>query len=148
MGGQVEKVQQSAVQSEETAKKAGMPEYVGTARANLAWAAWRQGDLAGAQALGLAAMDQWGKVPAGHASCAFEWTALLPLMAIAAANRQPDQAIEYARALVDPARMRLPDALERALQGAIQCGENDPADGTLLDQIEQVCTYAQKTRYL
>ena len=148
MSGQVEKVQQNAVQSEETAKKAGMPEYVGTARANLAWAAWRQGDLAGAQALGLAAMDQWGKVPAGHASCAFEWTALLPLMAIAAANRQPDQAIEYARTLVDPARMRLPDALERALQGAIQCGENDPADASLLDQIKQACTYAQKTHYL
>jgi eukaryotic-like serine/threonine-protein kinase len=147
MRGQVAEVQRIAVESEETAERAGMPEYIGTARANLAWAAWYKGDLEGAQAKGLAAMDQWGKLPAGHASCAFEWTALLPLLAIAVANRQLDQAIGYARALLDPAKQRLPDPLEKALEGAIQSWEENPSDA-ILDQLNQVSTYARKTKYL
>jgi class 3 adenylate cyclase/tetratricopeptide (TPR) repeat protein len=148
MRGQVAEVQQIAAQSEETARKAGMPEYIGTARANLAWAAWRQGDLASAQTQGLAAMDQWGKIPAGHASCAFEWTALLPLMAVAAANHQPGQAIDYARAMLDPAKLRFPDLLERALESAIQSWENNPSEAALEDQLNQVFAYARQMRYL
>jgi hypothetical protein len=147
MRGQVEQVQRIAVQSEETAKSAGMPEYIGTARANLSWAAWCRGDLADTQAKGLAALDQWGKIPAGHASCAFEWTALLPLMAVAVANRQSDQAIGYARALLDPAKQRLPDVLEKALEKAIYSWEEHPSD-TILEQFNEVLAHARKNRYL
>jgi class 3 adenylate cyclase/tetratricopeptide (TPR) repeat protein len=147
MRGQVEQVQRIAVQSEETAKSAGMPEYIGTARANLSWAAWCRGDLADTQAKGLAALDQWGKIPAGHASCAFEWTALFPLMAVAVANRQPDQAIGYARALLDPAKQRLPDVLEKALEKAIRSWEEHPSDA-ILEQLNEVLVHARKNRYL
>ena len=147
MRGQVEQVQRIAVQSEETAKSAGMPEYIGTARANLSWAAWCRGDLADTQAKGLAALDQWGKIPAGHASCAFEWTALLPLMAVAVANRQPDQAIGYARALLDPAKQRLPDVLEKALETAIRSWEEHPSNANL-EQLNEVLAHARKNRYL
>jgi class 3 adenylate cyclase len=147
MRDQVEEVQRIAVQSEETAKRANMPEYIGTARANLAWADWRRGDYADAHAKCLAAMDQWGSVPAGHASCAFEWTALFPLMAIAVSSRLPDQAIGYARALLDPTKQRLPDQLEDNLKKAICLWEeNHPV--TSLEQLKQTLDYAQHTRYL
>lgn len=48
--------------------------------------------------------------------------------AIAKLNGQIEQAIEYARMLLDPAQMRLPDPLDQALNQAILCWENKNAD--------------------
>jgi tetratricopeptide (TPR) repeat protein len=125
MRGLVEEAQSMAVQSQEAAIRAGMPEYHSTALANLSWVSWRMGDGVQARIKALEALDRWKKLPAGHASCSFEWTALLPLMAIAELDGQHEQAIEYGRALLDPGQMRFPDPLEAALSQAITCWEDN-----------------------
>jgi hypothetical protein len=70
------------------------------------------------------ALDGWKKVPAGHASCSFQWTALFQLIAITQHNQDLQQAIEYDRALLDPGQMQLPDSLEKAFHKAILCWDN------------------------
>lgn len=131
MRGLVEEARHMAVHSGETAIQAGMPEYQATAQANLAWALWHAGDLVEARKKALDALDQWQKLPAGHASCSFEWTALLPLMAIAVLDEQLEKAIDYDRALLDPAQMRLPDPLEQALNEAVLCWGDKKSEDVL-----------------
>jgi hypothetical protein len=63
-----------------------MLEYIGTARANLAWLAWREGDVSRAEEEGRAALTTWQQLPAGFASCSLQWTALWALMAVALAQ--------------------------------------------------------------
>jgi tetratricopeptide (TPR) repeat protein len=85
--GEVETVRGYIPRCVEVATAAQMSEYVGTAMANEAWVAWCDQDLSKTVARGVAAMDLWGKLPEGHASCAFKWTALWPLIAVALASR-------------------------------------------------------------
>ena len=147
MRGQVEEARHMAVRSEEAATRSGMPEYRATAQANLSWAFWRLGDAAEARKKALDAMDQWQKLPAGHASCSFEWTALLPLMAIAVHDEQLEEAIEHNRALLDPAQMRLPDPLEESLNQAILCWEARKSEDALV-HLQQSIDLAKEYGYL
>jgi class 3 adenylate cyclase/tetratricopeptide (TPR) repeat protein len=147
MRGQIEEVIGLAAQSEEIAKRANMPEYIGTAMANLAWAAWRQDDISGAEKKGLAALKEWGKIPEGHASCAFEWTALLPLIAVAVDRQLPEQAIGYVLKLSDPTRQRLPDSIEGPLISAVDSWEKIPRE-EVLDQLKKALFEAKNLGYL
>ncbi|MBP6827375.1 MAG: AAA family ATPase, partial [Saprospiraceae bacterium] len=61
------------------ARNAGMLEYVGTAYANLAWLAWKKGDLESVEIQGEQAYNFWKKVPETHSSIVFGWTAAWPL---------------------------------------------------------------------
>ena len=124
MRGKVGEARDLALQSEESATRAGMPEYQATALANLSWVFWRLGDLVEAKKKALGALDGWKKVPEGHASCSFQWTALFQLIAMTVRDAQIEQAIDYDRALLDPGQMRLPDPLEEALNKAVVCWED------------------------
>jgi DNA-binding SARP family transcriptional activator len=120
-------VQRYAALALEAAAAAGMPEYVATARANQAWLAWRRGDVARAEANGLAALELWRQLPAGHGSAVFQWTALWPLAGSALRAGDVARAVEYARALLEPPQQRLPDELAAPLEEAIHAYErNDP----------------------
>ncbi len=147
MRGHIDEVQRMAIQSEEIASRAGMPEYRGTARANLAWAAWRKGNMAEARTNALEARDQWQKIPAGHASCSFEWTALFPLMAITISEGSLEQAIGYDRALLDPTKMRMPDPLEETLKSAIIYWEKNQS-GPAMAQLQKSLELAKEYGYL
>jgi DNA-binding SARP family transcriptional activator len=116
--GLLEKVRKFAAKSEAAAEEATMPEYRGTARANLAWLAWREGDYQAAWMYGREALEIWNTLPKGHASCAFQWTALFPLVAMAVAERDFDQAAAYVQAILDPTQQKLPQALTAVLQDA------------------------------
>jgi tetratricopeptide (TPR) repeat protein len=102
------------------ATAAKMLEYIGMAKANLAWVAWRDGNLAEAQAQGQAALEVFQQVPQGGI---FLWVALWPLIGVALAQGQATQALEHARRLLPPPQMRLPEALEQAVQQAIDTWE-------------------------
>ncbi|HWU39592.1 MAG TPA: hypothetical protein VN203_18235, partial [Candidatus Acidoferrum sp.] len=143
----VEEAQKMAARSEEAAIQAGMPEYRGTALANRAWAMWRQGDFPQAAKMGQAAMEQWEKLPAGHASCAFEWTGLLPLLAIAASEDEVQLAVGYCRALLDPVRMRLKESLEESLEKAVCSWEVNQPD-TARDELIRSVKLAEEFGYL
>jgi len=126
--GQLDRVRDYGSRSLAVAQEADMPEYVGTARANLAYIAWREGDLAAVQAHGLEALALWHQLPPGHASCSFQWTALWPLIAVALTRDQVSEAVGYARALIDPSQLRLPDVLTAVLEKTIQAWQDDQPD--------------------
>jgi class 3 adenylate cyclase/tetratricopeptide (TPR) repeat protein len=147
MLGQVEKARRTGQQSEEAAIRAGMTEYRGTARANLAWAAWRQGETDEARRLAQEALEQWQKIPAGHASCSFIWTANLPLLAMSVAEGQVERSIGYTQALLNPAVMRLPDPLEQALQVALAAWQQKQPEAALT-QLHRSVELAKEHHYL
>jgi DNA-binding SARP family transcriptional activator len=143
---QLEKVRHYIPRSHAVATDGQMLEYIGMARANLAWMAWSDGDLAQAEADGQAALDLWQQLPATHSSCAFQWTALWPLIGTAVAQNHPSQATEYVRALLEPTQQCLPDRLAAILENVISAWEEgEAALGTYLDQAIEV---AQELGYL
>jgi tetratricopeptide (TPR) repeat protein len=118
--GLVEETRSCARRGLEVATSGGIPEQEAMAQANLAWVAWREGDLAQAEELGQAAFDAWQR---GQWVYAFQWTAHLPLLAVALQREQIAKALEHAGAMLDPLQQKLPDSLEAALEAAVQAGE-------------------------
>ena len=125
--GQLDQVRQHASRGLTAARAGQMLEYVGTAQANLAWVAWREGSLAEAEANGQTALDAWQKVPAGHSSCAFQWTALWPLIGVALAQDRADEASGHARALLESTQQPMSDGLAVVVENAIEAhNQGDP----------------------
>jgi len=145
--GQVRRARQYAVRSLAAATASKMVEYTGMTRANLAWVAWREGDVAGAETEGRAALDLWQTLPAGHSSCAFQWTALWPLVSAAVARHQLDDAGQYARALLEPTQQRLPDQLAAAVQTAVLASEAESRQDARAC-FEQALELARKVGYV
>lgn len=144
---QVETARSLAARSLEMAAAAHMPEYAATARANLAWLAWLEGDANQVQECAQEALALWRQLPAGHASAPFQWLALWPLLATALDGGEGALAIEAARRLLDPNQQCLPDALSSVLEAAVhfwEVGEMAAA----LTMLTQTPTLAQELHYL
>jgi len=93
--------------------------YLGLARANAAWIAYRDGDFELATRRGEEALANWrSEGRTGHGT--FEWTARFPLLGVAVARGDLDSAGEHARAMIDPSQQPLPDRLARALEGGAE----------------------------
>jgi hypothetical protein len=145
--GQVEQAHQYASRSLALATAAGMTEYVGTARANLAWLAWRDGDLSQAEEHGRAALGTWHQLPASHASCAFQWTALWPLISVALAHNRTAEASERARALLEPTQQLMPDALTAVVEQAVTAWDQGEAEAAQA-RLDQALVVAQELGYI
>jgi len=145
--GEVEKVRQNIPRCETVASTGQMIEYLGTAKANRAWVAWREGNLSEAETNGQAALEAWQQLPAGHASAAMHWAALWPLIGVSVAKNQISKAIDYARALLEPSRQRLPEALTAIVEKAIHTWEGGDSNETRTN-LNQALELAQKMGYL
>ena len=144
---QVEKVRDQIAACIAAAEEATMPEYVATAKANLAWVAWRDGDSQQVRENGRSAFNLWHTLPKGHASYVFQWTARFPMMAVAFADGNIEDAITHAEAVVDPSQQKLADELTTVLQSAITAWKQDqPARTTEI--LAQAITLAQEFHYL
>ena len=75
--------------------------------ANLAWLAWRAGDLASARRDAAAALVVWQVTQ----MFPFRWLATWPLVAATLADADVDAACEYARDLLDSGQQLMPEAL-------------------------------------
>jgi tetratricopeptide (TPR) repeat protein len=108
-----------------------MWEYEGLIQANLAWAAWQDGDQAATLAAAETARDLWQRAPLASP---FQWTALLPLIDISMAQGQLSEALGHARRMLDDSQQRLPEELvaevNRAV-GAAESGKPEAAAGYL-----------------
>ena len=104
--GLVERVRYLAAQSLAAAAAAHMPEYTATAHANLASAAWRAARLADCEARADTALEEWADSPPGHASAAFQWTALWPLIGVCLAQGRVGEAV------ATPRRSSLPSSCD------------------------------------
>lgn len=139
--------EQTAKRALATATVAQMPEYIGTAQANLTWVAWQAGKVEQARQHGAAAIAAWRQLPAGHGSALTQWTALCPLLALSLAAGEITKAIAYTRLLLDPAQQRLPAALMTRFEQALTAWENDdPAHSASL--LQQAIAMAQQLHFL
>ena len=142
--GQVAEAEANAARALEAATAARMLEQVAMTQANRAWIAWRKGDLAEAEAQGQAALDSWRRGQFVHA---FHWTARWPLLAVALAQERVAEALDHARAMLDPQQQQLPEALEAALEQALQTGEAGKKEAAR-PHLQRAVELAQETGYL
>jgi hypothetical protein len=103
-----------------TARAAAIGEHVATcdgiAHANQAWLAWRSGDAASARREAAAGLRIWAGLSPVYP---FQWAARWPLLAAALADGAIDEAVEHARAQLDPEQQPLPDEIARELALAV-----------------------------
>jgi predicted ATPase/class 3 adenylate cyclase len=133
---QLEKVQHYISRALDVATTGNMLEYISTAKANLAWVNWYEGNLSEAQENGRIALEMWQQAPLVYP---FKWTALWPLISVAHIQHQVSEAVDYARSLLEPAQQQLPDALTALLEEAIwfwERGELETAHNHLNQAIE------------
>jgi tetratricopeptide (TPR) repeat protein len=129
-------VKQMAPVAEELARALDFPEYVGMARAMLAWVEWKEGHFPGAEILAQEAQDQWAKCVVHYA---WRWAGLWPLAAVRLDAGRVDDAIATAREMLGPDQQRFPAELESALQSALDAwdkGDGEHASITLGQALE------------
>ncbi len=90
-------------------------DYAGIAHANLAWLAWRTGDLAAARQEGAAALESWQAAGTG---APFRWLALWPLIGAALKEGSLAAALTYAAMLLDEAQQPQPQTIRERLAAA------------------------------
>jgi tetratricopeptide (TPR) repeat protein len=110
-----ERVRRLAAAAHSLASEHGMPEYQGTASANLAWVAFLDGEFVECERSVRAALAAWEASPLN----VFRWTALLPLMGCIvnrpAGDSDAKELIGIAGALLQESQQRLPDELDGEL---------------------------------
>jgi hypothetical protein len=98
------------------ASTAQLAEYVGAARAHLAWLALRAHDSAVATEHARNAIEAWRTPPTVYP---FVWQACWPLLELAVAREDLGEAVAHACAMLDNKQQRLPEPLTTALRKAI-----------------------------
>jgi DNA-binding SARP family transcriptional activator len=102
-----------------------MPEYTAMANANLAWVAWREGNLTEAAAAGRAALELWDSLPARYP---FDWLAVWPMIAVALEQDDIGEAISLLRELESPTQQPVPANLRPPIERALWAWEQDDQD--------------------
>jgi tetratricopeptide (TPR) repeat protein len=141
--GHVEETEGYALRTLEAAVAVENLTYIGTARGNLAWVAWREGDRTQALEHGRAALELAQRFRLGP----FHWMWLCPLIAVALADDRIADAVAYAAGLVDPTQQRLPHSLEATLEGAMAAWERDDVEQART-HLERAAAQAREMGYL
>lgn len=117
--GNVEQTDFYVRQSMETARNVSMQEYVGTAYANQAWLAWKNGDMENIEILGKQAIDNWKKVPETHSSLVFIWMTAWPLAALYCHRGNMTKCMEQLDSMIQPNLKRMEPELEQRIQEVV-----------------------------
>jgi len=128
----------------EVATSIEVVEFIGMAKANQAWIAWRGGKLSEAVDYGQAALELWQPLPIIYA---FQWTALWPLIGVALAQNHLSEAMNYARTLLAPEQQCLPDALSKLVEAALQAWDSAQPEAAQAS-LQQVIPLAHEMGYL
>ena len=142
--GQAEQARHMATRCLEMATAPGVLWYVGVARANLAWLAWRDRCAAQVLADGQAALACWSQTATPYP---FHWLAVWPLLATTLSQGSLDDALRYARSLIDPRQQPLRDPLAAILEDAITAGEKGLAEAARC-HLARAVELAQEMDYL
>ncbi len=132
--GLVDETRRLSVEAQAVATALQLPEYIAMAKANLAWVAWREGNLLEAQTNGLAALELWWPLQVIYM---FQWAALWPLIGVALAQDRLTEAVDHARLLLAPQQQSLPDTLNALIETAIRSWDTG--------QLEEARTYLKKS---
>jgi len=141
---QVEETLRLIPRAQELAWAGKMAPYQYTAQACQAWVAWRRGDLTEARALASGSLEY---LQGPLANYPIKWPAYWPLLAVALAEENLAETIEYARALLHPDQAHLPEALTVRLKTALAASEQDQTQETLA-QLKQAVILAEEIGYL
>lgn len=125
-----------APKAEAAGATSSYPEYVGMAKATLAWLAWQEARPVDVVDLAMQALELWGATAPAYS---WHWLCLFPLLSVRLAAGELGEAVESARQLLAPSQQRLPDELETTLQAAIAAwgtGDGQAAAAMLSDGVE------------
>jgi len=142
--GQVEATRQASMRALAFATEIPMPYYIGMAKANLAWVAWCEGNLAEARELGQAALALWSQ---SSIFIPVRWTALWPLMGTELAQERIPEAMAYARMLLAPGQHLPPEALSAVVEAALEKWDAGQQDAARRD-LDQAIVIAQQMGYV
>ncbi len=142
--GCIDKVSDLLPRALEMAEQCEMPEYILIARGNLAWVAWRDGNLAKAQEQGHAALAAIQQI---QFPMPMKWIGLWPLLGVCLANDEIAPAVTYAQTMLGPNELRLPDEITAVLQQTITTWENNQPDSAR-SNLKQALRLAQIYHYL
>jgi hypothetical protein len=131
-----------AQQGLEAATAEQNPLYIGVARANLAWLDYRAGRMSAALGNGRAALERWQGF-----SYPFQWLTRWPLLAIQFSQNNVGEAIDHARAMLDPAQQRLPEGLAGVLERGIQAQDSGQVEAART-HLERALALAQELGFL
>jgi tetratricopeptide (TPR) repeat protein len=141
--GRVEETRAMLPRSLAEARERGSLEYEGMARANLAWVALREGNLADAQTNCQAALELWRppvKLP-------IMWLAFWPLISVHLARNQIAEAIDAVRVMMAPDLQPLPAALTAIAESTIAAWEKGEVD-LARKNLDRAVVLAQELGYL
>jgi tetratricopeptide (TPR) repeat protein len=115
-------VQRLARKALKVATACQMADYAAAAEANLAWVAWKEGQLDEAAALCHSALARWAPLALVFP---FQWMARWPLLAMALGQGEPGAARVHARALLEPRQQQLPATAQEELERSLEDGGHD-----------------------
>jgi len=117
------------------------PTYGASARANLGWVAWRQGEMRQAKKMSLNALEDWSEY------YPFRWLALWTLVDIHLQEGELAKAVELIRQLIDLRQQALPEEGQNKLADALETFEqgNTPQTNKIL---LQALNWAKENNYL
>ncbi len=112
--GQVDAVRELLPQCRTIAENEANPLYLGVADANQAWLAYCAGDIDQAAEDAHRALTRWREL-----TFPFHWLACWPYLAVALETGDLGTTADQAKAMLAPEQQQLPDAVETALQRAV-----------------------------
>jgi class 3 adenylate cyclase/tetratricopeptide (TPR) repeat protein len=142
--GRIEETRNYLVRSLRLATEVKMIEYIAMAKANIAWVAWREGELSEARAHSQAALEMWHQMPVPYM---FDWMATWPLIGVALTQERIAEAIECIRILLEPKQQPLPDELAAVVKQAIGAWEQAQVKMARA-HLHRAVRLAQETGYL
>ncbi|RKG88421.1 ATP-binding protein [Corallococcus terminator] len=144
--GDLNRTRECAERSLALAMSIRMEDYVGAARAHLAWVAWREQRMDVAEQEAQAALGCWRKLSEVYpypGQCQGLWV----LVALALRREDVAEAVEHARAMLDPALQWLPDLLVANLATAIDAWNQGRLEEAR-KSLEQATDSAERLKYL
>ncbi len=118
------------------------PFYMAASQANSAWLCYRSGQFPAAQEKAQAALSTWKNSP-----YPFQWLAYWIILAINLKQQAWPEAIDAARAMLDPSQQKLPEDVSAVLEMAVQTWESGDTD-TIEPRITQAVKIAHDYGYL
>jgi eukaryotic-like serine/threonine-protein kinase len=117
LAGNIQLVHQRATEALKVATQANAVQYVGAAKANLAWVALRDGREAEAEELGKAALGCWAPLALAYA---FKWQAVWPLLWLALQRDNLTEATALAEQLLAHSQQLPAPKLRSLLESAVR----------------------------
>lgn len=118
------------------AQERSMFDYVGVARATLAWCAWREGVYEDVERHADEALAAWDRLRPAYIY-PLQWLALMPLAARWQRAGRTAEALEHWRRVLEDPQQRLAPSLEAAIEAALSRGDAASAAAVVDEAIRQ-----------